>query len=572
MPTVPRISGPQVATAPLPGARLPVGAPAGAFDRGPMLPDLTPVSQAVREIVLEETRKAEQIAYTEASATLALRENALLHGERGVLTRRGRDAFTAPEETQAAWQKDVGEIAQGITSRRAREAFLRDAAVRSVSVDQTVQRHVAAERARYDEGVHRGLVDAETMAALAAPRDAERIAMATARITAATNDYAKRNGIPPELRQQAVGEAVSRVHLGVLERLLGEDDYQAASTYYAAHKDAVQADARGKVEQALEATARLGEAQRRADAIMALPDLTTGRAFDEARKITDAELRRAVEGELTTQLARRERAEAEAYSATLQQAAEYVEQGAQPPGALWARLQPQDRRALTSWRAQVAGGQRIETNFARYGKLLDLASDPATRQQFLDTDLLRYRHELADPELKQLQQVRASLLKGDGGVDEQLRGYRTTRDRVRTALVEADLNPSAKPSSDMGKRVAALEESIDRAIRDARARNGGKSLSIEDEQRVIDEQLIAVTIRRPGFDRERLAGEVPLTEQAAAYVPWPRIPETERQALQRQFRQRSGREATRGDVERAYAAFRIGNRTLLEAILAGEGR
>jgi hypothetical protein len=83
-------------------------------------------------------------------------------------------------------------------------------------------------------------------------------------------------------------------HVGVIDRLLANDQDLAAKQYYDAHKADVTGAATIAVERALEEGSTRGESQRQADTITAKA-ATLGDALTQVRAIADPKVRDATE-------------------------------------------------------------------------------------------------------------------------------------------------------------------------------------------------------------------------------------------------------------------------------------
>lgn len=566
MPTVPRLSGPQVETAALPSVRVPVGAPSGAFDRGPVLPDLAPAARLVAEIAAEERQKADRVLLADAEAQLAARETALLHGDAperpGVLSRRGKDAFAAPEEAEAAWTQAVDEVLAGVGSDRVKEAVRRSAQARYASINGAVQRHVAGERRTYAETTTRALLDNERMAAAANYLDGDRIAAAVTRQTAVLRDYARDHGLPPEEAARLQVEAVSGTHLAVVDRYVQAGDHRGAAAYYAAHKDEVAGDKRGSVERVLEQGQRLGAAQAAADAIFAGDaTVTRGAALAAARAIPDPETRADTENLVRQRLADRDAAEREAREAAMERAVAAIDAGRSPSASDLAGLKPSERASLRALQRANAAGTGPQHDDATYYSLKLAAADPAKRAEFAATNLLEYRARLGESEFKELVGLQARARQGQDA--PELKSFITTAARVNAAALAAGLDPAKKQHRE---RVATFRRGIDDRLQAEQAAKG-RPLTPAEEQEIIDRQTIEVFVDDRGRDPSLRLGEVTPAQAGRTYIPLDRIPEGERAEIDRQFRAGRGRAPTTRELEQAYAAAAAGDAARFQSII-----
>jgi hypothetical protein len=145
VPIVPRLTGPSVATAPLPGARL------APVEQQPA-PELSGAERVVRDIWDREQQKANQVAVLDADNQLADLSTKLLYDrEAGILQARGKNALEASSKLPDKWQQGVSTIEQSLTNDAQRLAFRRMAVSRFDDVNTTTERHVDQELHAYDE-------------------------------------------------------------------------------------------------------------------------------------------------------------------------------------------------------------------------------------------------------------------------------------------------------------------------------------------------------------------------------------------------------------------------------------
>lgn len=303
MPTVPRRESTLISAQPIPDVRLSTGAPASAFGGLPTGPDLAGVQRHVTSIIQEEERQADQIAVLDADNRLAEAESALLYDPKtGVLNRKGKNAFTAPEEAGAEWEKRTSEVEQSLTSERQQLVFRERAANRWQSIRNAVSRHVAGEIQQYDNETANAALGNRLDAAIRSNGEPHAVETAIVETTAIVADYGKRNGWSPDVLAEKQATAVSRIHAGVIEQMLSLGRDLDASAYFEDNKDAIAAAQLPAIEKALEQSSTDGAGMRAADAVwkqlgpkgtndpvkiatmeQALRDLAEGRAGQAAK-------------------------------------------------------------------------------------------------------------------------------------------------------------------------------------------------------------------------------------------------------------------------------------------------
>lgn len=533
---MPRVPMPEreVTTAPLPGVRLNAQTSARTFGAS--------LGSAVADIAEREIDKADQIAVLEADRRLVETETALLHDPKtGALNRRGRDAFAVPEEALGAFDAQVAAIEQGLRGDRQRLAFRRSATGRRLDLDRALQRHVAGEIKAYDSAQTDAYLSNELAAGIAAAGDADRIALAGERLRAAVVDHAARNGLPPEWVQQKTGETQTKLHGGVIERLLATQQDRAAAAYYDAHKDSIVGTERARLEKALEVGSTRGESQRQADAILAqYPDRAA--ALTAAKAIAEPAVRDAVETRLRQAFADREQARAERERTLFRNAATAVERTGdttQVAPSVWAELEPAHRTALETRARQVREGVEPVTNYQRYYDLMGLASADETRHKFVQVDLMQYRGELSNRHFEELARLQGSLRTGTKA-DEALDGYRTKKQIVDDSMRTIGLDPTVtdKTSKKKAEQVNLFRRRVDEEILALQAQTGKKATG-QDVQTIVDNLLIKGTVPGSGWlwdDSKRL---YELKPGEAIDIPADEIPPSERAKIEEALKRRN---------------------------------
>lgn len=514
----------------------------------------SPISEGIdafRKVIEEEQRKADQLAVLEADRELIEIETTLLHDpDNGALNRRGKDAFDLPEAVLETYDERTREIDSKLTNNRQRMAFRRSATMRRLDVDRTIQRHVAGEIKAYDKTQTDSYLASEIDAGIAAAGDNERVDMAIARTRAVIADHANRNGLPPEWIERQGGDVASKIRTGVVERMLANGQDLAAREYLKEHRKEISGSDLARLEKAVQLGSVRGESQRQADEIITKHQDMKG-ALDAARKIKDPEVRDATENRIKDHFSTMSAAEENDRKRLYRTAASVLERNggnldAIPPGD-WARLDPAQLHALETRSRQIREGVEPVTNWNRYYDLMNLASADGTRQKFMQTDLMQYRHELSDAEFKGMVSMQSQLRQGKS-VDEALDGYRTRKQVVDDALASIGVDPTPKPNSPHAKRVDLFRRQVDEKVAEFARINGKKPGTLETQE-IVDNLLIKGTVPGSGFfgmfqSQKRL---YEIETGADLDIPYEEIPANERKKIEDALR-RNNRAVTPGAV------------------------
>lgn len=250
MPTVP-IYDSKTTTAALPGPRL--GAQYSSKGADAIGQGLQNIGEVVNRIRLAEIDKANKAAVTSAESTLATSETTLLHDPvSGALNQKGKGALDAHDRAMDTYDMAIATAEQNLSNDNQRTAFRQAAANRRVLVDRQLQVHESEQRRAYYNQEDDAYLNNEINAGIAGYRDPARITAAVDNSRRALAEYAERNGLGEDWLQQKSREAVTKVHSGVVFRLLANDQDLAAKAYYNKHADNIDPAMAERLQTALE--------------------------------------------------------------------------------------------------------------------------------------------------------------------------------------------------------------------------------------------------------------------------------------------------------------------------------
>lgn len=233
MPTVPRVTGPEVAPQALPNAMLsPAGGDAAAFGG-------IQARQIGEAAILAQRIKERSDADAIFRAETALKTD-YLEFERAELGKLGANADGVAKRTKEWWDKALGTYGAGLSGEAQRAFEMRSGAVRLAGTE-TLIRHEQTQKNR--SLVESANASAQTSANLAVSNPTpETIANAQRTIQTSTQAVAVLLGQTEEQRAQAALALTSQMHKGIIERLAVTDSDAAKAHYYANKKQIVGAD------------------------------------------------------------------------------------------------------------------------------------------------------------------------------------------------------------------------------------------------------------------------------------------------------------------------------------------
>lgn len=538
MAMVPVFDQPQVRDQALPQVREENVATTSTFGGGPTLDSTTQAvvgtADTAQKIFDQERKKADNLALTDFNTKLTQLKNSLIYDPKsGLMTRKGKDAFGAPEEFGTQFDQGVETLKGSLSNDEQRQMATHYVAQHKAELDTDIQKHVFAESKAFDnETTESGIAAAQDDATLNY-HEPEKISNAIATQKAIIMDYAARNGLPPEAVKMKLEEAASKTHGEVIKRMLANGEDQNASEYYKQIKSDVSGADSIHLEKSLEEGSVRGQSQRISDDIMT-KGLSMSAALDQARKIQDPKIRDATVDRVRDQFTQADAARRDAQEKISQSAGNIIDKTGSiddvPPNQ-WTALSIAEKSALKSYAKMKSEGTAVATNWDDFYNLKTLASAPATRDAFMKTNLMEYRDKLADGEFKQMVDLQSSLRSGDGKAAEHLDGFRSDQDIVNGVLSDAGINHNAKPGSDEAKRVNLFKSKVDKEVMKIQDRTGKKVTNADIKQ--ISDNLMVEGATDNGlfgsgwFASKKRAFEVP-TDATQFVIDTKSIPQDEK--------------------------------------------
>jgi len=567
MPVVPRYGDQRVDASPLPDTRLNASG-SNAFGLSPSIGQAAQNALGRAENWADaEVKKANQLQVLDADRQLsALETNIQYDPKSGIINRKGKDAFSLPDDVRTMWDKGVSEIEKSLKNDVQKESFRAMQIQRWTDLDRNVQRHVSGERKAYDEQVTSSYIDNEQGAAALNYLDPERVRMSIDRQRAAIIDHADRNGLPEEALVQRINDAVSKTHTAVMARMLANDQDMAAQKYMQDHKDELTAEDITRVEKAVEEGSLRGESQRRVDDIMGR-GLSRSDAMEEARSVADPKLRDAVEERVSRAYEQRRAAERQDQEDLYQRAANLIDSG--PRGAparsvippdQWSRLTPEQRSALQRRAEDPDNNDKVWLDFLSLSPT-DVAG--LSRAEFETS----YWSHFDKERRTRAESFWSAAVGGKGSKDPAFAATLTFKDRVDNTLRTTGLLDPNKSKSKFNEDEATLysrfENEAARAIQEYEVNvlGGKRKATGEEMQKVLDTMAVQrVFIDKPwGRDPELPARLVQPDDRGRAYVPYDKIPADALVAMKSEA-ERLKIKPTRDALEKAYGALLSGER------------
>lgn len=527
MPRVERLQ-PQVRETALPNARVSTDAPLEAFGGGQSLSNMTRAAQGlagtVQQIAQEERQKADDIAVQEALAQTVKKRNARMYDPKeGAFTKRGKDSFGVVDQYGTLFNQDLDEIEKGLKTDSQKQMYRKIRSQQSTELDGQLQRHMFSEAKQYEEETTKFGVEAQREDAVLNYQDPEKVQQAIRMQETLLISQAQRNGVPAEVLQVQVADARSKTHAQVINRMLSNKQDLEAKDYFAAYKDGLSGDDVASVEKALREGSVQGESQRQAGDIMSKARGDLKSSLDAARKIEDPEVQAATVSEIKLRHSENEAIDRDTKERRLHGVINQITQSKQMPDPVtFARMSPEEKRAAVSWLEHMRKGTQPETSWGDYYDLKTIASSPATREQFLQMNLMEYRPHMADTEFKDIVNLQADLRKGNANADKILDGFRSDQSIVNDALASANIDPTPKKGSKDADKVALFRKMVDDEVKKHQDATGKKATN-DIIQGIVDNLMVkGITEKGIFWDTEKRRFELESGEQfeiAAKDIP-----------------------------------------------------
>ncbi len=312
------------------------------------------------------------------------------------------------------------------------------------------------------------------------------------------------NGWKPQDAQNEYMRYTTVLHAQVMQTL-SVNDPDAAKKYFEANKSEISGDKLAELEKGLETAGIRKSAQTFADE--AVGRMSEAQAIAAARKKFEGEMEEGVVAHLKTRYselnAARERSQRNAAD-TAWDILEKQGTWTAIPANVWNSLDGRDRRAIKQ--AQNTVG----TDMTVYAELRDKATtDP---EGFAKIDLRRYVGKLAKADMEQLFDLRDKI------ADPKRSKETITFEKQMDSAIESLKAEGAKGQELRGK----FKQVVYDEVKAAEEANGGKPLTFDARQKIIDRNLLQNNSWFGTTRRFQVVG----TEKEAGFTP--KIGDTER--------------------------------------------
>lgn len=478
MPKVPQLDTPQVQRAGLPNIKVDetisreaanIGASAQARDK------------AIYDVAEKAKLGADQLSVSAAENALLNFENDYQYNpETGMYKKEGKDAFDLIKVSKEEYAKKRSEIAnEYLKNDMQRLSFDERANQRQAQFDKEVMNHVGVQIKKYDDQTTAASLELERNKAINGYQTPGAVALAIGNQKKAILDYADRHGESLEQATFRAQSAESKIHYGVISRMLTNGDDVSAEEYFKNNKENIKdADDLKRAETELEIGSARGKAQRFTDDVIA-KGMNEQAAYKEAAKIENPKVREATEHRIDYVFTQRRQAEQQAQEDIIKNIAnEFDKTGVVDPKwtAAVARLSPEKREKLVEY----TNKNPVRDDGVLYYKLRTLAEDPKTRDKFKNYDLTNEFGNLSKENRNKLITLQNDLRAGKDKATKELDGSLSDSQIMQDVFTAAGYNDK--------KDFALFRQSVDAEILKTKQEKG-KAFLNNDEVRAIANRL-----------------------------------------------------------------------------------
>lgn len=493
MPQVPLYNGPQVQTQalkPVYQGNIDVSSGAQALAQG-----MGQAGEALDRIALRDS----EAKANETDTQLTRDFNQWEDENRAKYTNQNADGYRAAVD---AWWKDAAKTYGAGLDPRAQALVNKTLNRRqTIALDQA-GKYEFVEKEKYADSTTESALTTATVNALKTgdyAGEAQRIRDLTA-VQGARKNWDK------DQRDSALNARLGAFNVAVITQM-AEKDAAAAQKYLttAIERGEIRPEQQTKLESVIKGEADNQFATQKAAEWASKP---LGDQLAEAAKIEDPQRREKTLLQIRNNHALVKQAEQERENHAADQAWQLFAQGKKIPEATLASMSGRERvqlqEAQRTRSERVAKGATVNTDWATY---IDVREKLAKGEK---VDLRGYTEKIGPAQMEQLLDIQGSSSKGGVKQDAML----TDEARINNALTGLGIDKKKDPQG-----AAALTIEIDRRVRAASTAKGGKDLTADEKQSIVDRVVMdKVYVDEWGTDPEKAVALLKPDEMGKAYV------------------------------------------------------
>lgn len=528
MPKIPRYEQ-QVREVGLPDVSSRVSAPIEAFGGGQ-----ADASQNIGKFVATIDKiqdDADQVKALDAANKLKSQKTELLYNpQTGAYTKKGSNAFGVVDEYGKEFDKYAEGIEKDLSSnqkRYFREAYGRE----KLDLDDSLSKHLFKESEEFEDQTVESSLLAHREDAVLNYTDMNKVRQSMLGQEEQIMKHAQRKGLPAAWVKLKLQDSESKTHAGITKKYLADGNDTAAEQYFKANQDGFTAADLEDVQTDLQEGVLRGKSQRASDVLFNKYSNSMSQAVSEARKIEDPRLRDETINRLKDNYALKEKADNERVENLHRGAADIIDQTGSVdkiPAGQWKQFSLSERSALKSYAKAKAEGAGVVTDDNVY---YDLKVN-MPRDEFVKTNLMKYRPVLDDSAFKELTTMQAGLRKADAKAIKQFDGYRTDAQIVNDAMSSIGIKYGSGASKTQNERANNFRRKVEQEMIALQSQTKRKATN-EEMQKIVDFMKVeAVTEAGVIFDTKKRMYEL----EAGDNIESIEVPDSERKKIEEALR------------------------------------
>ncbi len=441
-----------------------------------------------------------------------------------------------------AWWKSAAETAGQELNPRAKSLATQSLRAKQTAALGNVQTFTMAEKERHADETY----SADVATTIQFGVTSGDVASTAVQIRDKAAVLGARKGWTTEQVQAEAGKNLSMMHLAQISKL-AEQDATKAQAYYDANKAEVGFQNQARVEQVLKGEMDNQFATQTAAAMAGKP---LSEQLAAASKITDPQRREKTLTQVRNNYALVKQAEQEQEAKFSDQAWQLFAKGQKIPEAILSGMNGRERAQLQESQRtrseRLAAGTPVKTDMLTY---IDTREKLARGEK---VDLRALTEKIGKTEMETLLDIQTTASKGGVKQDSML----TDEARINAAIVGLGIDKKKNPEA-----AVSLTNEIDRRVRAASAAKGGKDLTADEKQGIVDRVVMdKVYVDEWGTDPQKPLALLTPDELKKAYVnvngrnvPVSSVPSIDRRQIVKAL-QATGQQPTEQAIVEMYLA------------------
>lgn len=578
MPRVPVLSGPSVNEAALPGARVTTDAPNEAFGVGGSAAGLnqaiTQLGGTAGEVFQREKDKADRAFFDKMRGDFLIQENDLLRNEKdGAFTKRGENAIGILPEYTERHSKITEEYMKRANNDSQKAMFNDFVQKRRAAFTTTLQDYSSQQYNDFRKESHETLLRGYHEDLANNYQNPEAFKQSMKDMEGAIRVKAFDDGIGNEAANIRVQEAKSKAHSNVINRMLSNEQDLAAKGYFESIKDQITGTDKIAIENNLKEGSTRGEAQRLSDQYWSQAKGDVGKALDLTKDIENEKVRTLARQKIRElnsdyELAKKQTQDRN-YEDVIRQVGNRTGAAARLaiPPAQWNAMSPEQQSAVMRRAEDVPNNSKVWLDFVA----MDAKSVASLSRA--DFESKYWQHFDKEHRAKAETQWNAAMdARKNPKKEEQFKSIKSDKEMIFDAIKQSGVFDTTDTMAIVAKddKKAALYDQAENEIEAAFEAYYNQFQKNPDDK--VKRQIIGEKLKKRVFldqwftDPKKPAGMVKDDEKGSAYVPMNEIPAGEQTAIKNIFKSK-GKRVSDDKLQRAYAAYLMGDRNLLNSIL-----